>query len=204
MFDAEIMPIWIGLFILIAILIPCVSALRVYSRYRKVAKALPTPASIKRTKPTTLDAKRDLLATELLEDWDKLPASEIEVTRHALWTAMLLESVSDGSIDTREIDFVADLFGKLSGQVIETELTMEAAERVHGDQKAALLEISNAGGVGNASKGYILSGAFLVSLSDHALAESETDCLGDIADALAISQRDRKAIFSGITKRLGI
>ena len=204
MFVVEVWPVVIGFIVIVAILIPCVSVLRVYSRYRKVAKALPTPRSVDQAKSVTLDEKRDRLASGLLDDWQKLPQHEIELTRHALWMAMLLEAVSDGSIDRREMNFVADLFGKLAGNIVGARPVMEAAEQILGDQRSALSEISKASGISDLSKEYILAGAFLVSVSDHTLAESETDCLGDIADALAVSQRQRKAIFQSITKRFGI
>lgn len=208
MFNSETMPLWFALVIIVAILIPCISVLRVYSRYRRVAKTLPNPRSIEQTKPATLDQKRDQLATTLLEDWHKVPEQDQDATRRALWTAMLLVTVSDGNIDPRELDFVSDLFSKLAGNSPQDgqdlEPAPEAADRIHSDKKSALSEISKASAISTASKDYILSGAFLVSVSDHALAESETDCLGDIADALAIRQRDRKAIFQGITKRLGV
>lgn len=204
MFDSHTMPVWIALIIIIAILIPCVSALRVYSRYRRVAKTLPAPRVIQQIKPGMLDEKRDSLASGLLTDWQNLPDHDRETTREALWTAMLLEAVSDGNIDPRELEFVADLFERMGSDGAGREPVVEAAERVHGDQKAALRAISGASAISDPGKEYILAGAFLVSLSDHALAESETDCMGDIADALAISQRDRKAMFKGITKRLDV
>lgn len=198
------MPVWIALIIIVAILIPCISALRVYSRYRRVAKTLPAPRVIQQITPGMLDEKRDALASELLADWQNLPDRDRETTREALWTAMLLEAVSDGNIDPRELDFVADLFERMGTDSAEREPVMEAAERVHGDQKAALGSLSGASAISDPAKEYILAGAFLVSLSDHALAESETDCVGDIADALAISQRDREVMLKGITKRLGV
>jgi len=151
-----------------------------------------------------LDEKRSLLAATLLEGWSEIPADEIEITRHALWTAMLLEAASDGSIDHREMRFVADLFGQMAGNEIDFRPVIKAAELVQSDQKTALSEISKACRVSRSSKEHILAGAFLVSVSDHALTESETYCLGNIADALSINQRDRKVIFEDITNRFGI
>lgn len=204
MFDINTFLYFAAPIILIAILVPCIFLFIVYRRYRRIAKALPDPDSIEQARPEVLDEKRDLVASILLGDWSKIPEHEIEVTRHALWTAMLLEAASDGSIDHREMRFVADLFGQMAGNELDFRPVIKAAELVQSDKKSALAEISKAGRVSNASKEHILAGAFLVSVSDHALTESETDCLGDIAGALAISQRDRKAIFEGITKRLGL
>ena len=117
---------------------------------------------------------------------------------------MLLEAAADGSIDHREMRFVADLFGRMAGKDVDFRPVIQAAELVQNDKKSALAEIAKAAKVSAPSKEHILAGAFLVSASDHALTESETDCLGHIADALAISQRDRKAILEGITKRLDV
>ncbi|MGI9382650.1 MAG: TerB family tellurite resistance protein [Methyloligellaceae bacterium] len=204
MFDINTLLYFIVPIILIAILVPCIFLFILYRRYVRLAKALPDPNSIQQTQPEMLDEKRDSVASILLSDWSKVPEHEVEVTRHALWTAMLLEAASDGSIDHREMRFVADLFGQMAGKEVDFRPVIQAAELVQSDKKSALAEISKASRVSNPSKEHVLAGAFLVSVSDHALTESETDCLGAIADALAISQRNRKAIFEGITKRLGI
>jgi uncharacterized tellurite resistance protein B-like protein len=204
MYNLDTLPIIIGLIILIAIFVPSILLLILYKKYLRIAKALPDQASIEQAQPETLDKKRALLASNLLDGWSEIPADELEVTRHALWTAMLLEAASDGSIDYREMRFVADLFGQMAGNEIDFRPVIKAAELVQNDKKTALSDISKASRVSIASKEHILAGAFLVSVSDHALTESETACLGDIANALSINQRDRKAIFEDITKRFGI
>jgi len=117
---------------------------------------------------------------------------------------MLLEAAADGNIDHREMQFVADLFGKLAGAEMDFRPVIKSAELVHGNKKAALTEIAKAGKLSTTAKEHILAGAFLVSISDHALSERETDCLGDIAEALAMGRRDRKATLQGITKRFGV
>jgi len=204
MYDLSELPVLIGFIILIAIFVPSVLLLFLYKKYLRLAKTLPNQSSIEQTQPEKLDEKRTLLASNLLDGWPEIPAHEIEVTRHALWTAMLLEAASDGSIDHREMRFVADLFGKMAGKEMDFRPVISAAELVQNDKKSALIEISKASKVSNASKEHILAGAFLVSVSDHALTDSETACLGNIADALAINQREREALFEGITKRFGI
>ena len=204
MYNLEVIPVLVGFIILVAIFVPSILLLVLYKKYLRIAKALPDKTSIQQAQPEMLDEKRALLASNLLDGWSEIPADEIEVTRHALWTAMLLEAASDGSIDHREMRFVADLFGQMAGNEIDFRPVIKAAELVQNDKKTALNEISKASRVGKASKEHILAGAFLVSVSDHALTESETACLGNISDALAINQRERKAIFEGITKRFGI
>jgi len=204
MLNLDNLPVIFGLIIVLAILIPSVLLLILYKKYLRLAKTLPNPDSIEQAQPAIIDEKRGLLASNLLDGWSTVPADEIEVTRHALWTAMLLEAASDGSIDHREMRFVADLFGQLGGDKIDFRPVIKAAELVENDKKTALKEISRASRVSNASKKHILAGAFLVSVSDHALTESETHCLGTIADALKINKRDRKAIFEGMTKQFGI
>lgn len=204
MYNLDVLPVFVGLIILIAIFVPSIFLLVLYKKYLRIAKALPDKASIQQAQPEMLDEKRALLAANLLDGWSEIPADEIEVTRHALWTAMLLEAASDGSIDHREMRFVADLFGQMAGNEIDFRPVIKAAELVQNDKKTALNDISKASRVSKASKEHILAGAFLVSVSDHALTESETACLGDIANALSINQRDRKAIFEDITKRFGI
>lgn len=204
MFTLDRFTVVVAFIILAAILIPNILLLITYRKYKRLAKALPNPNALKQAQPGALDEKRSALAARLLEDWSRLPEEEIALTRHALWTAMLLEAASDGSIDHREMRFVADLFGRMAGNELDFRPVIQAAELVQRDRKTALAEIAKARKVSKASKEQILGGAFLVSISDHALAETETQCLGDIADALAISRRDRKAMFEGFTRRFGI
>lgn len=194
----------VALVIIVAISFACFFALREYRRYRRIAKTLPDPQSIQRTAPSEIDARRDQLADDLLKERAALPEAEADATREALWTAMLLEAAADGSIDDRELAFVADLFGRMTGIAMEAEPVSEAAQRISKDRKAALVTIAQARNTSTASKEQILAGAFLVSVADHTLAEREADCLGDIADALAVTPRDRETILEGITKRLGI
>jgi len=207
---SHLLPVVIASIILFLILVPCIAVLIVHKRYRRVAKSLPHPKTVERAHPEKLEERRNALASDLVGDWIAVPDQEKAATRAALWTAMLLEAASDGSLDHRELHFVADLVGQMGGDDPAQdgdgadETIVEAAGRVHDDRKAALAEISKARGVSKASKEHILAGAFLVSVSDHALAESETDCLGDIADALAINQRDRKIIFKRLADRFGI
>ena len=204
MFDSDLLIFLLALVVTAAILVPCIALLILYRRYRRIAKALPDPYDLRQTKPATIDEKRDLAASDLLREWSKIPDDEVEVTRHALWMAMLLEAASDGSIDHREMSFVADLFGRMAGDEMDFRPVIKAAELVQSDKASALSDIAKACSVSAVSKEHILAGAFLVSVSDHTLTETETACLGDIADALQIKQGDRKALFKGITKRLGI
>ncbi|MGI9387598.1 MAG: TerB family tellurite resistance protein [Methyloligellaceae bacterium] len=204
MFDSEMFPLIAACLIVAAILIPCIALFIVYGRYKKLAKTLPDPLSIQQTGEEALVQRQQALMGNLLEGWAKLPAEEVEVSRHAMWTAMLLEAASDGSIDHREMKFVADLFGQMAGKEMDFRPVIHAAELVERDKKAALGEIAKARGVSNESKEHILAGAFLVTVCDHALTEAETACLGDISGALGLSQGERKSVFKGITERFGI
>lgn len=204
MFESGTFPVIIGTIIVLAILIPNILLVITFRKYRQAAKALPNPYDIKQTQPDAIDEKRSALAAQLLENWSALPEQEKETTREAVWTAMLLEAASDGNIDRREMTFVADLFGQIAGDEMDFRPVIKAAEQVHSDKKAALEKIGKAKAVSNASKEQILASAFLVSVSDHSLSEAETDCLGDIAAALAINRRDRKAMMQGITRRFGV
>ena len=201
MFDSQTFPVVVGLIILIAILVPNVLLWFTYRKYKRVAKALPDPRELKLTGSDEIDQKRAGLSARLLDDWASIPDQEIEIARRALWTAMLLEAASDASIDPREMKFVADLFGQMAGKEMDFRPVIKAAELVQSDKKTAFAEISKAGKVSNTAKQQILAGAFLVSVSDHALTPHETDCLVRIADALAISARDRKAMLEEITAR---
>lgn len=198
------LPAVVAVIIILAIGVLCVAVLLRYVRFRRIAEVLPDPRAIARAEPMTLDEKRDLIASGLLDIAAKLPAGELEVTRQALWNAMLLETVSDGSIDPREMRFVADLFSRITGDPVDHQAVGEAAKAARGDRRSALAEIAKARTAGGAAKEYVLAGAFLVTVSDYALADSETDCLGEIADALGIGRRDSEAILSGIAKRLGV
>lgn len=204
MFESDTFPVIIGTIIVLAILIPNILLVITFRKYRQAAKALPNPYDITQTKPEAIDEKRSALAEQLLDDWSTVPEQEKETTRNAIWTAMLLEAASDGNIDHREMTFVADLFGRMAGDEMDFRPVISAAEQVHNDRKAALAEIAKAKEVTNPSKEQILASAFLVSVSDHSLSEAETDCLGDIAAALAINRRDRKAMMQGIAQRFGV
>lgn len=204
MFDSEMFPLIAACLIVAAILIPCIALFIVYRRYKKLAQTLPSPSSISQTDEDALLERQQALMANLLDGWAKLPDDEVEISRHALWNAMLLEAASDGSIDHREMKFVADLFGQMSGKKMDFRPVIHAAELVERDKKAALGEIAKARGVGDASKEHVLAGAFLVTVCDHALTEAETACLGDISRALGLSQRERKSVFKGITERFGL
>ncbi|MGI9515320.1 MAG: TerB family tellurite resistance protein [Anderseniella sp.] len=192
----------IAAIVVIALAALGLAGVRNYLRHRRNASVLPDPASLQPVEPGMLDKQRAALASNLLNDASKLAAHEIEVTHHALWMAMLLEAAPDGSIDPRKIRAVADLFGQMTGNKLDYGPVIESAELVQSDRKSALAEISKASGVSSASKEHILAGALLVSVSDRTLEESEAELLGDIADALAINQHERQAIYDGITRRL--
>lgn len=178
-----------------------IAGLRKYLRHRRSAHALADMASFHQGELGMLDKQCDLLVSDFLNDAPKLSGHEIEVTHHALWMAMLLEAAPGGSTNLRKIKVVADLFGQMTGKKLDYGPIIESIELVQSDQKSALAEISKASGVSNASKAHILAGALLVSVSDRKLEVSEAEFLGDIADALAINQHERQAIYEGITKR---
>lgn len=201
MFNSQTFPVILGLILLIAILVPNVLLWITYRKYKRVAKALPEPRELKNTQADRIDEKRAGLTARLLDDWASVSDQELEATHDALWTAMLLEAASDGSIDHREMKFVADVFGRMAGKEMDFRPVITAAELVQSDKKTALSDISKAKMVSDAAKQQILAGAFLVSVSDHALTAQETDCLVRIADALAISQRDRQDMLKEITAR---
>lgn len=201
MFDSYTIPLVAGLVLLVAILAANVALWVAYRKYKRVARALPDSQALGSTPSGELDEKRARLTARLLEDWKGIPEDELELARHALWTAMLLEAAADGSIDHREMKFVADLFGRMAGSKMDFRPVISAAELVERDRRSALGEVAKARRVSNASKRQVLAGAFLVSVSDHALAAQETDCLVKIADALGLSARDRKAMLEEITRR---
>lgn len=204
MFDSQTLPVLLGFVILIAILVPNVLLLVTYRKYRRLSKLLPEARVIDSTKPEALTEKTTALAAVLVEEWSRLPDKEAESVRHALWMAMLLEAAADGSIDHREMRFIADLFGRISGQEMEFTPVIHAAELVERDRKSAFLELAEASGASKTAKEQILAGAFLVSVSDHALSEREVDCLGEIAGALSLGRRDQRAMLERITQRFGV
>jgi tellurite resistance protein len=204
MADLGPIPLFFGL-LLFALMLACNIYLLVWNRkYKRVAQALPSPGTIERSKPEIVNERREALKSRLLREWLKLPQNELAAARQALWTATLLQAASDGDIDHREMSFVADLFGELSGEKMDFRPVIKAAELVHANKKSALSDISNAKKISNSAKEQILAGAFLVSISDHSLSEVETNCLRQIADALAINRRDRKLMLERITARLGV
>ncbi len=146
--------------------------------------------------------QRAHLAADLLRDSQKLPAHENEIVHHALWYAMLLEASSDGRIDRREARFIANFFGQLTGRHLIVEGAFEAAENVIQNPHAALVETAKAKNASVKSREHILAGAFLVSLSDGELIESEANRLGDIADALGFDFGERQNIYMEMMNRL--
>ena len=204
MMTSNMLPASIALIILLAITFVAIFVRRRFARYRQIAQTLPDARTIGQTASQELDEKRNALADALIADERTLPESEREIVNHALWTAMLLESVSDGTIDRREMEFVADLFSRLSEREMEYHPVAEAAGQIRADRRKALAEIAKAASAERKSKEFILAGAFLVSVSDHALADAETDCIGDISDALGLNQRDRKEMLTAITRRFGL
>ncbi len=146
--------------------------------------------------------QRGLLGAELIRDAKKLPDHEREIVHHALWHAMLLEAASDGTIDAREVRFVSDFFGRLSGRRLAMDTATESAEQIAAAPQTALAEIAKARDTSLTSREHILEGAFLVSLADGELIASEANRLGDIADALGLDLTERHVIYQELTNRL--
>lgn len=146
--------------------------------------------------------QRARVAANLLQDVERLPAHENEIVHHALWNAMLLEASSDGRIDPREARFIAHFFGHLTGQSLALKNVFEAAENAAHNPHEALTEIAKAKNASDASREHILAAAFLVTLSDGELIESEANRLGDIADALGFDWSERQAVYTEMMNRL--
>ncbi|MGD9867279.1 MAG: TerB family tellurite resistance protein [Hyphomicrobiales bacterium] len=197
----ETLPVVAGAIILLAILVPTIALWITYQKYKRVAAALPDAGALAAAGSSQIDERQAALKARLLQDWARIPEAEVELARHALWTAMLLEAASDGSVDHREMQFVADLFGRMSGTQVDFRPVIKAAEQAHGAKKAALAEIGKAKGLSNLAKQQVLAGAFLVSVCDHALTDHELDCLVKIADALHVGGRERKRMLEDIAAR---
>lgn len=167
-------------------------------------RVLPSRADVDSVQSPALQEQRERLAAALIQDAKTLPAHETELAHHALWMAMLLEAASDENINYREIRFVASLFGQMTETEVAFQTVLDAAEGVLGARETALAEIAKARDISHAAKAHILSGAFLVSLTDRDLADTEADCLGSIADALGLDAEQRKDIYADITERLTV
>lgn len=146
--------------------------------------------------------QRAKAASNLLRDVARLPTHEKEIVHHALWNAMLLEASSDGRIDPGEARFIAHFFGHLTGQSLVLNSVFEAAESVVHNPQNALNETAKAKSASDASREHILAAAFLVTLSDGELIESEANRLGDIADALGFNWSERQAVYMEMINRL--
>ncbi len=140
------------------------------------------------------------LAARLAKDANRVPKHELEITRHALWMAMLLEAGADDDIDGREVKFVSTLYGRLiANEPGHTHIT-DAGDKIQQDRKGALAEIAKAKNVSLQSKQNILWGAFLVSISNYAMEPSEAKWLVGIADALAMNAQDRDITFKALSE----
>lgn len=198
MLDAKTIPVIVGLVLIIAIMLPTILLWITYRKYKRVAAALPDAEAVG---GSDHGAKHARLTARLLQDWKAVPEDELEMARHALWTAMLLEAAADASIDNREMQFISALFGRMAGEKMDFAPVITAAELVQRDRRSALRELGKAKRISNESKQQVLAGAFLVSVADHELAPQETDCLVKIADALGLNTRERKAMLQEITRR---
>lgn len=140
------------------------------------------------------------LASRLAEDAGRVTKHEFEITRHALWMAMLLEAGADDDIDDREVEFVSTLYGRLIAKKPGEVHIADAGDEILGNRQGALTEIAKAKDVSLASKQHIVWGAFLVSISNYAMEPSEAKCLNEIADALSLGSQDREATFQMMSK----
>lgn len=195
--------IWVAVIIcLIGGLVLVIGAVRRTLRMRRNLTTLPAETDIGAVGQRALANERALLTNELLEATKTLPQHEVALVHSALWMAMLLETSADGSIDHREIGFVADVFGQITGRRMDIQFVLDAAEDVQRKPQTALQEIAKGQEASLESRQYVLTGAFLVSLMDRSLDSGESDCLGDIADTLRIGPDERKALYSQIMQRL--
>lgn len=147
-------------------------------------------------------SRRARLGKDLIQAATALPTEERDRIHHALWHAMLLEAGADGSVDPREVRFVAEFFGRLSGRKLPVDSAVEAAGEIAAHPQRALSEIAKARNAAEPSRRCVLESAMLVSLTDGEMIESEANRLGDIADALGFGLEERRAIYSGMTNRL--
>ena len=195
--------IWVVIIIaLIVGLVLLIGAIRRLMRKRRNLRALPPETDVGAVGQRALAKERALLTNELIDATKTLPQHELELVHSALWMAMLLETSADGSIDHREIGFVADVFGQITGRRMDIQFVVDAAEDIQRKPQSALQEISKAREASPESRHYVLTGAFLVSLMDRSLDSGETDCLGDIADTLDVSAEARRQLYAQIMKRL--
>ena len=139
------------------------------------------------------------LADQLATHAGEVSKHEIELTRHALWYAMLLEAGADDEIDSAEIDFVKKMYGELITNEPSRNMVLEASENAMQSRSSALSEIRRAAAVGWRSKTLILQGAFLVGIANKVLEPTEAKYLHEIADALAIGRRERKLFFDHVS-----
>lgn len=195
--------IWVAVIICLVVgLGLLISAVRRVVRMRRNLNTLPSESDLGSVGQRALAKERALLTNELLDATKTLPQHELELVRSALWMAMLLETSADGSIDHREIGFVADVFGQIIGRRMDIQFVIDAAQNVQTNPQSALHEIAKARGISLESRQYVLTGAFLVSLTDRSLDSGESDCLGDIADTLGVTPADRKSLYGNIMGRL--
>lgn len=166
----------------------------------RLTGAMPTEA----VSPAEMLELQQALGARLAEDARRLPEHEIELVRHALWTAMLLEAGADDNIDAAEIDFVTRFYGQvLPGQTVR-HMVADAGHSVRSDRESALRDISKAASVSLSSKRHILQGAFLVTIANDVLEPSEARWLHEIAVALGLSAAEQTVLFQelpGILKR---
>lgn len=145
--------------------------------------------------PAKIAALGKKLASRLAEDSGRVTKHELEITRHALWMAMLLEAGADDDIDDREVEFVSTLYGRLIATEPRHGHIADAGDEILGNRQGAFAEIAKAKDVSLRSKQHILWGAFLVSISNYAMEPSEAKCLNEIADALSLASKDRETTF---------
>jgi Tellurite resistance protein TerB len=177
---------------------------RRYWKNKNIQKRLPDAKRVGAVEKDRLLELRRTLGARLERDAARLPRHEVELTRHALWLAMLLEAGADDDIDDAEIDFVVKLYGEIVTNEPNQKFILDAGTRVLGDRNSALSEIAKAAGVGMQSKMHILQGAFLVSIANNVLEPAEANCLREIADALGLSADERALMFDELADSLDL
>lgn len=177
---------------------------RRYLKNKSILKRLPDAKRVGALEQDRLLELRRTLGQRLERDAARLPKHEVELTRHALWLAMLLEAGADDDIDAKETDFVAKLYGEIVSNEPNRRFIRDAGARVLSDRNSALSEIAKASGVSMQSKVHILQGAFLVSIANNVLEPSEANWLREISDALGIIADDRALLFDELADSLDL
>ena len=125
-------------------------------------------------------------------------AAEFERAAGLIMAKMVL---ADGEIDDNEIETMRDVYGRITGAIVEREVILKLIESAR-DEPASAESIASDFGTRLNSEGQelVMKAILLIALSDGDFAKEEQDMANSIGKALGMSSAHMKGIFAELTE----